>query len=439
MTFNPALLQSIERLGYRVTAGDVAANAGLQVETARQGLLALASEVEGHLQVADTGEIVYLFPNNFRSILSNKYWKLKVKEWLGKIWKVIFYLIRISFGIVLILSIAILFLAVVAVIVLTILKGSDSDGGGGGGDSGGDINFSFPTFDFFWFFTPNYYENTYYERREIEQKTGQPVEKEMNFLEAIFSFLFGDGDPNFNLEEKRWRSIGTVIQNQNGAVIAQQLAPYLDNITPSNEETEDYIIPVLSRFNGYPRVSDRGEIIYHFPDLQTTTKTRTMQAVSSYLRERNWKFSEAGSGQILLAIGLGGANIILALVVGHFLRSGSIALLGSFGGFVTGIYWFLLVYAVSFLGIPFLRYFFLQWRNGRVNRRNQIRQKRASILTLDNPTIKEKLLYARQFAARKVITEEDITYSTDKEYLEQEIERSDKIDEEWQRRLESGE
>ncbi len=107
------------------------------------------------------------------------------------------------------------------------------------------------------------------------------------------------GDPNFNLEERRWQTIGKVIQNNRGSIVAPQIAPYLDIITPSHEETEDYILPVLTRFNGLPQVSDRGDIIYYFPDLQVTTKERKVQAVYPYLREKRWKFSEADSGQII--------------------------------------------------------------------------------------------------------------------------------------------
>jgi hypothetical protein len=51
----------------------------------------------------------------------------------------------------------------------------------------------------------------------------------------------------------------------------------------------------------------------------------------------------------------------------------------------------------------------------------------------------QKIQYARQFANQKIITNDDITYSTDQDYLEQEIERSEQIDQEWQKRLESKE
>jgi len=426
-----SLLQSIEKLGYRVTVGDVAAKSGLEINAAQQGLLALAAEAGGHLQVADTGEIIYLFPENFRSILLNKYWQLKLKAFGSKIWQVVFYVIRISFGIVLIISILILLLAILAILIGLMFKDSDSDNNSG--DSKININF-FPT-DFFWIFYPDF-GNNYYERRDREVKAEKPASK-MNFLESVFSFLFGDGDPNFNLEERRWQTIGQVIQSNRGSIIAPQIAPYLDSITASHEETEDYVLPVLTRFNGLPQVSDRGDIIYYFPDLQVTTKERKVQAVSPYLREKRWKFSEADSGQIILALGLGGVNFILALVLGFLLNSDSVDLSGSLGSIVTGIYGFLLSYAAAFLVIPLGRYFFLQWRNERVNQRNQQREKRADLLAQSNPELEQKLAYSRQFADQKVITDADISYSTDQDYLEQEIERSDKIDREWQKRLES--
>jgi len=54
-------MQAVEQLGYRVTVGDVT-RAGLNVNLAQQGLLTLATDAGGHLQVAESGEIVYLFP-----------------------------------------------------------------------------------------------------------------------------------------------------------------------------------------------------------------------------------------------------------------------------------------------------------------------------------------------------------------------------------------
>ncbi|MHC5599344.1 MAG: hypothetical protein ACYTXC_25965, partial [Nostoc sp.] len=108
MAPSPTIMQAVEQLGYRVTVGDVATQAGLNVAEANQSLLALASDAGGHLQVADSGDIVYLFPQNFRAILRNKYFRLRLQEWWKKVWNVLFYLIRISFGIFLTVSIVLI-------------------------------------------------------------------------------------------------------------------------------------------------------------------------------------------------------------------------------------------------------------------------------------------------------------------------------------------
>lgn len=434
MAPQPEIMKSVEQLNYRVTVGDVAANAGLEINLAQQQLLALAADAGGHLQVAESGDIVYLFPKNFRSILRNKYWRIALQEWWEKVWKVLFYLIRISFGIVLIASIILMAIAI-TIIVIAISSNSDSDSGsssGGSRNSSRGGNF-FVFFNFSDLFSPFYfnYGDNY---RQTRNNSGE--RNKLNFLEAVFSFLFGDGLPNPDLEERRWQEIGAVIKNNRGAIVAEQIAPYLDDISASSKEYEDYIIPVLARFNGYPEVAPDGGIIYYFPELQVTALKRKIQAKSSYLRESLWKFSQAGSGQIMLAIGLGAVNIILALVLGYLLTGETAAQLGGLVGFVASIYLILLGYGIAFLVIPLIRYFWIQWRNEAIKKRNIQRERRAMELNRADENLRRKIAYASQFAAQKVIGDEDITYSTETDLLEQEAQRSDKIDEEWRRRLE---
>jgi flagellar basal body-associated protein FliL len=428
VTLNPQIMRSVEQLDYAVTIGDVATQAGLELNVTQQGLLALASEAGGHLQVTDSGDILYQFPKNFRTILRNRFWRLRLQELWQKIWGALFYLIRISFGVILIISIIVMFLAIVAILIAVNSKDSDSNSGG---DRDGGGFFFFPT-DIFWIFNPSPDYNRY-ESRAGHGKSSSA--RSMNFLEAIFSFLFGDGNPNEDLEEKRWQTIGTLIRNQGGAIAAEQVAPYLDNVTSSNQETEDYILPVLARFNGYPQVSDQGDLIYYFPELQVTAKKRTLTAISSYLNEKRWQFSQADSGQIMLSLGLGTVNIVLALMLGGLLRQYGAGI--AIASLIQPVYGVLLIYAISFLAIPLGRYFWLQWRNQGIDSRNQKRQAKAEWLTLPNPKFRQKLQFAEDFAAEKVITAADITYRTDEDLLVQEAEQSDKIDQEWQRRLES--
>ncbi|PSB03551.1 hypothetical protein [Merismopedia glauca] len=423
---NPAIMQAVEQLGYRVTVGDIASQAGLKIDLAQQGLLALASDAGGHMQVSETGEVVYLFPQDFRNVLRNKFWRLQLQQWWEKIWKILFYLIRISFGIVLVASIGLIYLAITLILLSSVFNNDDNNSGGSG--SSGFSFFYFP--DLFWIFTPDY--NTY-ERR---QSSSSHEPRKLNFLEAIFSFLFGDGNPNAELEKRRWLQIATQIRQHQGAIVAEQISPYLDDIgSQSNQEYEDYVLPVLTKFNGVPEVSPDGEIVYHFPELQTTAVSQQLSQVSAYLREKLWRFSDATSGQITLAIGLGAINIIGALVLFVLLRGGLAIKIGGLIGFVNGILGLLMVYGIGFLAIPLIRYFWIKWKNNQIEVRNQQRQSRAVYLNQAPSQLQHKIAYARQFAQQNYIGTGNIAYTTEEDLIEQQIERSDQIDAEWEKRL----
>lgn len=425
---SPTIMQAVEQLGYRVTVGDVAAQAGLNVNLAQQGLLTLASNAGGHLQVADSGEIVYLFPKNFRATVRNKFWRLRLQEWWRKVWKVLFYLIRISFGIVLLASIALITIAIY--IILTSMN-RDGEGRSDHSGSGGGMIYM-PYFwigpDWFWVFYPDYDTRYQQRRRETNQ---------LNFFEAIFSFLFGDGNPNTDLEETRFSIIAAVIRNNRGAVVAEQIAPYLDQIGEGYaREYEDYMLPVLTRFNGQPVVSPEGQIVYHFPDLQVTASKSRRRVVPDYLEESKYRFSAASSGQIMLSAGLGALNFVGILVLGNLLADGTAAAsLGGLVAFVQGIYWLLLSYGTAFLVVPLVRYFWNGWRNSKIGDRNEQRQARARLLASSDRELEQKIAYAQHFAAETAIGQEDLVYTTETDLLEQEAQRSAQIDAEWQRRL----
>ncbi|MBE9008973.1 hypothetical protein IQ250_01970 [Pseudanabaenaceae cyanobacterium LEGE 13415] len=411
---SPAILQAIESLNYRATVGDVAAQAGLNINLAEKGLLALASQADGELQVAETGDIVYQFPRNFRQVLREKDARIRRKETFDKIWRILFYLIRMSFGVVLILLIVASLLAIIA---LTVAANSSRDN-----DNGGD--FSMPNVwispDFFWIFSPNY------DRRPAQQKS------QLNFLESIYSFLFGDGNPNADLEERRWQSIGAVIRQNRGAVIAEQIAPFLDSIgTRSEQESEQFMLPVLTRFDGRPEVTPEGQFVYHFPSLQTTVaQSDDRKWLPAFLRESLYQFSKATTGQITMAATWGVVLLILALILTGIVASAGAAVFKAIA-FVS------LGYSVLYLLVPTVRYFTIKGRNAKILERNRDRESRAKQLA--NPTVQHKLAYAEQFAAETVIQQSDLIYSTDRDLIEQDIERSTQIDTEWQQRLEGRE
>lgn len=433
-TPNPTIMQAVEQLGYRVTVGDVATQAGLELQLAEQGLLALATEVGGNLQVAESGEVAYVFPKNLQAILRSKSAQLRWQERWQKIWRILFYLIRISFGIALILSIVLIF---VAITIIVISLNSSRDGDSNDSSGGDNTPIFMPTFwwgpDIFWVFYPDYDDYRSPRRRQLERG-----DRQMNFLEAVFSFLFGDGNPNANLEERRWRAIAAVIRNHSGAVVAEQITPYLDSLgTGFDREYEQFMIPVLSRFNGRPEVSPQGELVYHFPELQVAAQDRKRQIVPEFLEEYRFKFSAASSGQLILAASLGVLNFVGAIVLGTLLADGAIAAeLGGLVAFVQSIYWLLLGYGSLFLAVPVIRHLWNQGRNRKIEQRNAKRQNQAFLLAKVETRLQQKIDYAQQFAAQTIIDANNLAYTTETDLLEQEVNQSEQLDAEWQRRLE---
>jgi hypothetical protein len=415
-----AVMEAVEKLNYRVTIGDVAAQSGLDLNTAQREVLALASETGGNLQVAESGEIAYKFAPNFRQVLVSRSFWLQVNEWLKGAWKWVFYAIRISFGILLVVSILIVVLGIIAATIAIQSQGrsdndrndrrSDNRGGGGGfiwlGGWGNPFGNPFIMFD------PYYYEPEQVRQRDPD---------EMGFLESVFSFLFGDGNPNSDLEERRWREIASMIRSHNGVVIAEQIAPYLDE-TSRLEGDEYFVIPVLSKFNGFPEVSEAGTLAYKFPELQKVASERKAKTTSSYLQEKLWKFSQAPQGKIALAIGLGIFYLVASLYLGSLLSNPRLATsLVGFLGFIKAAYGFLLGYAILFLSTPLVRYFVLQYLNGGISDRNQKRATSAEKLQKPSNTLRQKLDFARTFATKQeVIDQNNLAYTTEQDLADQE-------------------
>jgi hypothetical protein len=56
-----------------------------------------------------------------------------------------------------------------------------------------------------------------------------------SFLEAVFSFLFGDAPPGPS-EQDHWKVIARAIYDQKGVVLAEEIRPLLKDVGPSPEE-----------------------------------------------------------------------------------------------------------------------------------------------------------------------------------------------------------
>ncbi|GAB4360827.1 MAG: hypothetical protein Fur0042_30300 [Cyanophyceae cyanobacterium] len=496
-TLDPRVMAVIETLDYRATVGDVAAQAGLDLVTAERGLMALAAATGGHLQVSTAGEVIYQLERQFRTRLLQRFWQLRLEAALRTLWRACFFLVRLSFGLMLLALLALVSIAIIVAVVAAIAAALSGDGDGdvdfdGCGDGCGSSTGSgcgdglSLVLDLLWWGDwgdrPQRPRSTSHAKFKSKAKgkgkgkgknqgkgkdnsksgddqgnegdQGPTEDPRPSFLESIYRFLFGCGNPNPHLEDRRWQLIGGVIRASGGAIAAEQIAPFLDDISPQQQESEDYMLPVLLRFDGHPEVSDRGDLIYRFPALQITAQGRKSSSLTNkslakstkpatktsppgfedrpttaaaaaadlptYLEEQPWRFSDAPTtAPLTLGIVLWSLSLVLkALLANH-----AVTLEGLVWA-MDGLFWIAFSYSSAFLLIPAVRAIALHYRNRAIAARNRQRLGRATALRKASRPLRQKLTFAQRFAQLTEVKDSDLAYSSDRDLLEQEIDQN---------------
>jgi len=235
---SPAVVDAVDAMSEkRVVASDVAVAAGVSLSQARKDLVALASLSAGDIAVDTDGELIYQFPRNLKSVLAQNSAKYQLVSAFRKAWPGIFWFVRVSFGITLLVSLFAIFSTIIFLQSSSSSSSSDDrddrrQGGGGMSFGGSYIWGPSPLDIFFWNRPYGYYA------------TADPFQKpdEMGFLPSVFSYVFGDGNPNAQLEEKRLALVANVIRANKGAVTAEQLAPFCDDApSPADYEQKTYV------------------------------------------------------------------------------------------------------------------------------------------------------------------------------------------------------
>ncbi|XP_058222602.1 uncharacterized protein At5g03900, chloroplastic isoform X2 [Rhododendron vialii] len=382
-------------------------------------------------QVSDEGDVLYVFPKDYRSKLAAKSFRMKIEPFIDKAKSATEYVVRVSFGTALIASIVIVYTTIIA--LLSSRSDEDNRGRRGGRSYDSGFTFYLSPSDLFWYWDPYYY------RRQRIRKDNEG----MNFIESVFSFVFGDGDPNQGIEEERWKLIGEYIASNGGVVTAEELAPYLDLETTNQTGDDSYILPVLLRFDGQPEVDEEGNILYRFPSLQRTASPQRsgrkeyvgrkwadwVGGVEKFFKEKQWQFSKASTSEKAMVFGLGGLNLFGVIILGTMLKNVAVKPSGLIT-FVSDIFPLLQVYAASFFAIPLVRWFFIRMRNAEIEKRNLAREQCARALEVPDLSLRRKLLSARDMAQKTFIGRDRIVYSTDKDLFEQDYEAQ-----EWDQRF----
>lgn len=443
----------------RVTVADVATAGGIGLEKARKGVLALAAALgaEASLEVSSSGEIVYVFPSDVRGALSMASGAAAAREAWNDAKPALFTALRISFGLALFASIAVIY---TAILVLSSSsnssdrdrndrRGGDGGGGfggrgdyggggyggggfGGGGFGGGGFGFG-PTlylgpspFDMF-FYRPYYtYGGSEYETY------GEDRKPKMGFLEAVYSLVFGDGDPNGGRQRRELAAVSATARRNGGVLTGEQLAPLLSpgdyrKAAGSANVDEGWVLETLTRLNGRPEVTEAGHIVYVFDDLQTTAGTGREENAPAIVEEQRVPFSLADESQLFFAGLLGVANLVGCAYLGlQFSELPAGLVLPGFLVAVKAAYPALLAYAAGFVAAPAVRYLGMDSQNDAIDERNKRRQDWLKVLKSGEAD--GKLAEARTYRTKmRQVGSGETVYSTSKNAISQ-AESSDMSD-----------
>lgn len=507
------VIEAIRDLNFEVVPEQVALKTGLPVLEVTNQLNLIATETGADLKVSSVGKIEYIFKPTFQ----NEFLLNSMRKTSSHLTNLVLNILivsaklvhlaalaifRASVGLLMIASVVAVIVFVVIAIIKRLEHGADgavdvvAGDAGASGAAGWTLLALLHFFRFFltdwlydwwfwdryymsdyrpflpkrkakreknYFYSESYWVDSFFDFSNLEESKENQKEKtrkqrrageRFDFLTICFQFVFGGTDLNLDLEERNWKYIAATIKNNNGIVVAEQIAPFLDDISL---DSEYWMIPVLCRFQGIAEVSDNGSIIYVFPQFRPSINRATPKAVpfsktelqnlydSARNRRTKTDLPKLASAQMQVsravevpsfkveeivpfvdfeANRLFGA-ILMALIeicgsVYLFINIHTLPWLVPYEPLIV----FMLIYGLLFLIVPVIRYFFLLQANKKREMRNSKCFDAYTRLHAKKGKIAQKLEDAEDLKHSYEILFEDreeTTYTTQKDLLDQQF------------------
>jgi hypothetical protein len=391
-------IKAIRDLNNRVTVADVVATTGLSLDEVTEELNSVAAESQATLEVTNIGEVFYNFPQNFAvAYYAHGFKKILLNIW-NSVFKVIFFAFRISFGVILLLS----FLFIFGTILLfqTIIAA--------GMGASQDVGVMWQ--DFLGLVKRVAVQDLVLWKKQNPDTVEVQGNSRQGFLLDCYSFLFGEGNPNEHLIEERWKLLAQVIRLNEGIIIAEHLPPYTGR--PADDESA--LFKVLSKFSGYPKLSESGQLIYVFPNMQQRSTNTSYTFMPEYVEEKFWPFSKMSTETL---------RPVIALALGNFLGSLLFWWICIYTHRVSKppiIFLFFAIYGSLFVVVPLIRFAVIKVLNWQIAKRNQVAKGFENLIGSPDREIRSKLEDAEKIRRDFGTTPSNaIVYTTQKDYLEQ--------------------
>ncbi|MDR2245821.1 MAG: hypothetical protein LBE17_03950 [Treponema sp.] len=269
------------------TIADIVAKTALPFRTVQELVPVAADEYSARLEVTESGEILYSFPHGFvskyrgfRAGLRRAAEKIKkgikiAASWAFKGWIMLMLVGYFVF----------FMLIALASLVLSMAASSTSDNRSSRrGDGIGGLYLASRIFNMIihiWFYSELFKAaDPYYQRRGA---VSQARAKSRPLHKAIFSFVFGDGDPNADWPVREKQAVIAYIQANRGVISLPELMALTGLPPPAAEER---IVSYCAEFGGLPEATDDGTVVYRFDSLllRADTQNRSFPGLSGPIK-----------------------------------------------------------------------------------------------------------------------------------------------------------
>jgi hypothetical protein len=390
------LVSALKRQRRGITVADMAAKTALPLQNIRDLIPRAADEYNARLEVSESGEILYSFPGGFKSRYRG--FGPSFSRFAEKAASAVKRFLRAAFKVwimVMLVGYFVLFILITLAAVLFVAAASASNkqrdrrGSGGLGNAyvlSRMMNIAFR----FWFYSSlmnTGYSGGYSRRRANNDE--RPLYKK------IFSFVFGDGDPNGNWAEREAIEVIGYIRKKNGVISLPEFV-ILTGLDVQTAERE--ILSYCAKYGGMPEATEDGTVVYRFDALLLTAeKAASAWNVNVVSLKNPWKFS-ANEDKTNTAFTL--INFVNLGFGGYFLYFflNPAALISPFSYLFRFAYSFLVTVGVSpflpvFIGlgivpvlfslffwiVPVLRKVFIKKKNAAINVENRRKQSFAAV------------------------------------------------------------
>jgi hypothetical protein len=262
------------------TVSDLVAGTGLPKYQVEQGLKGVLAEYAGHLKASESGELIYYFPWPMRSTLRG--FGPAVRRGFRSFTKGAAAVASFLFKAWIVAMLVGYFLAFVAVALAALVGGfAISVGGGRDGrgrrrvpqGSGQGMFLVMRVLDLvmrMWFWS----NLSGAVRGRPAREPGKP------FYRSVFSFVFGDPDPNREYDGALTRHALASLRAHRGVFTLEEVMA-MTGRDPGG--AQQLLNRWLIEYEGDPRATDAGTVVYAFPELLRTTaaEQRTFSAASA--------------------------------------------------------------------------------------------------------------------------------------------------------------